>query len=137
MEPGTPAASVSINSPSTTPTYASKVSQECCWQGSSFANSAIDAKYRHGLGVMRDTGKRAYEIRGGDNEIRIVSQTPTVFTARVDEHIVTQLIVDSSGKVTSHRHMLEPITTYQYVVVRIGDRWYLASVSEVDTDVHL
>ena len=100
-------------------------------------NSAIDAGYRHDLGVLRDDKKRGYEIRNGDNEIRIVSQTPTVFSARVNEHIVTQKIVDPSGRVTSHRRMSAPTTAYQYVVVRVGERWYLAGVSEVNEDVRL
>jgi hypothetical protein len=100
-------------------------------------SSAIDAGYRHDLGVLRDDKKRGYEIRNGDNEIRIVSQTPTVFSARVNEHIVTQKIVDPSGRVTSQRRMSAPTTAYQYVVVRVGDRWYLASVSEVNEDVRL
>jgi hypothetical protein len=100
-------------------------------------HSAIDAGYRHDLGVLRADKKRGYEVRNGKNEIRIVSQTPTVFSARVNEHIVTQNIVNPSGRVTSQRRMSAPTTAYQYVVVRVGDRWYLAGVSEVNDDVRL
>ncbi len=53
------------------------------------------------------------------------------------EPIVAQKIVNRSGKVTSQRRMSAPTTTYQYVVVRVGDRWYLADGSEVDEEVHL
>ncbi len=45
-------------------------------------SSTIDAGYRHDLGLLRDDRKRAYEVRNGQDEIRIVSRTPTVFTAR-------------------------------------------------------
>jgi hypothetical protein len=100
-------------------------------------HSAIDAGYRHDLGVLRADKKRGYEVRNGKDEIRIVSQTPSVFSARVNEHIVTQNIVDPSGKVTSRRRMSAPTTAYQYVVVRVGERWYLAGVSEVNEDVRL
>jgi hypothetical protein len=33
--------------------------------------------------------------------------------------------------------MPSPTTAYQYVVVRVGERWYLAGVSRVSEDVHL
>jgi hypothetical protein len=100
-------------------------------------SSAIDAGYRHDLGVLRDDKKRGYEVRDGENAIRIVSETTAAFTARVHEHIVSQNIVDPSGRVTSRRRMPSPTTAYQYVVVRVGERWYLAGVSRVSEDVHL
>jgi len=99
--------------------------------------SNSDAAARHTVTYLRDHGLRGFVVRNGPSEIRIISRTPSVFTARLTEHIVTQQLVDRAGKVVDQRRMPRPTTTYQFVVVHIGDCWYLADGSIVNDEVHL
>jgi len=94
-----------------------------------------DAAARNTLTYLRDNDLRAFALPSGPSEIRVISRTPSVFTARVTEPSIMQQYVDRAGRVVDQRRIAT--TTYQYVVVRIGDQWYLAGGSIVDDQVHL
>ena len=91
--------------------------------------SPLDAVYRHGLGILRRTGKRGYEIRTGPNSIRLITVKSDLVTARVEERIAKKRIVTSAGTVTSELTKTSATTTYIYIISRINGHWYLVGGS--------
>jgi hypothetical protein len=87
----------------------------------------------HDVEVLNRNRRRLYETTNGPRTIEIVSTTEDAVSARYVQHLRRQIVVDPNGKVIDQKVRDAPTTTYNVLMVRLkDDRWYLASVLEVN-----
>jgi hypothetical protein len=80
------------------------------------------------LPILRRTHRRLVEEVSRSDEIEVVSVGTDSVSVRDTQYLTRQIIVDELGAIVSERQ--KDTTTYVALLVRNGDRWYLASAEE-------
>jgi hypothetical protein len=89
------------------------------------------------LAWYRANGRRAIDLLRGSIDVTVVSARPDAFSARVVEDITAHQELDAHGTVTAEVRYPAP-TTYIILVVRVSDKWRIASEAiKQSVDVHL
>jgi hypothetical protein len=87
----------------------------------------------HDLPILRLTSRRLYEVASAPRHIDVVSMRPGAVSLRDRQYLQRQVVVDSNGHLVDQRTRATVPTTYEVLLVRFGQRWYLASVTEKKT----
>jgi len=96
------------------------------------SNSTFEKATIHDFEILARLNRRLYETESGEPAVEIVdAHEADVATARYVQHLVSQTVIDKSGRVTSKRALATARTIYNILVVRGRDgHWRLADVKE-------